>query len=556
MPEPVSPQASLPATQHAIQFTGPGTLVHNRAVNDSNDPNDNMTRGSGAGLMVVAADTVLRNSRLTGNIADGSGGGLYLRGQGTASVFNSLFTYNQTGRDGGAISSNWFAVTRVGNSTFVGNSVTGATDVAGRTSLGGAIFCGYESSCTILDSILSGNAALKGSEIAVSTGFESDPRPGKVYVAYSDIRIEANDLFVDTGCTLQKGDGLLSGDPLFVSGPLGSYYLSQVTAGQVQTSPCVDAGSDASGVLGLSKATTATDGRPDVRHVDMGYHYPILQPCKFCDAVSDGVIDFKDFAKVAEKWLREGCNETNDWCGGSDITFDGTVNRVDLEALANCWLVSDRVPPMPNPAQWQTEPHRIGLLQTTVEMTAKAAEDAWWGREVEYRFECVRGNGHSSSWQASPSYSDTLGLQAEASYVLKVRDVLGNETDASKVVRVGPWSGSCEAPTGALNLRQMAVDAYSVTVTGNRLVDPDGVQYLFEIQGTGGVTDSNWVETDPNLGSNADPNYRFTGLKPSTSYSVRYKARDKASGPCAPQETQWSAWIQITTSSTATPDVI
>ena len=530
-------------------------VVNNRAERNPNDPNSTAMSGVGAGLMMVETDATVRNSRVSSNLADGSGGGLYLRGQGTASVFNCLFTYNQTGRDGGAISTNWFAVTRVGSSTFVGNSVTGTTDVAGRTSLGGAIFCGYESSCTVLDSILSGNAAVKGSEIAVGTGFDLDPRPGRVYVAYSDIRVEPNDLFVDTGCTLDKGDGLLSGNPLFVSGPLGSYYLSQVAAGQAQTSPCVDAGSDAAGVLGLSKATTATDGQPDTRHVDMGYHYPILQPCKFCDVVSDGVIDFKDFAKVAENWLRKGCNETNGWCGGSDVTFDGTVDRVDLEALANCWLVSDKVPPMPNPPQWQIEPYRAGAAQTTVDMTAKTSEDAWWGRAVEYRFECVRGDGHSSGWQASPEYSDTLGLQGEASYAFKVRDALGNETDASKVVHVGPWSGSCEAPTGALNLRQTAVDAYTVTVTGNHLTDPDGVQYLFEIQGTSGVTDSNWIEPDPNLGSGADPNYRFTGLRPSTQYSVRYKARDKASGPCDPQETQWSAWIQITTSSTATPDV-
>ena len=57
------------------------------------------------------------------------------------------------------------------------------------------------------------------------------------------------------------------------------------------------------------------------------------------------------------------------------------------------------------------------------------------------------------------------------------------------------------------------------------------MQYLFEIQGAGRVIDSNWIEPDPNLGSDADPNYQFTGLRSNTQYSVRYKARDKASGP-------------------------
>jgi len=69
------------------------------------------------------------------------------------------------------------------------------------------------------------------------------------------------------------GEGNISQDPLFVSGPKGTYYLSQTEAGQSYTSPCVNAGSDSAHNLGLDNLTTRTDGEPDQGIVDMGYHY-------------------------------------------------------------------------------------------------------------------------------------------------------------------------------------------------------------------------------------------------------------------------------------------
>lgn len=71
------------------------------------------------------------------------------------------------------------------------------------------------------------------------------------------------------------GPGSISVDPLFVSGPRGEYYLSQVAAGQAVTSPCADAGSDTAANLGLDDRTTRTDDVADSGTVDMGYHYPI-----------------------------------------------------------------------------------------------------------------------------------------------------------------------------------------------------------------------------------------------------------------------------------------
>lgn len=79
------------------------------------------------------------------------------------------------------------------------------------------------------------------------------------------------------------GAGNISEDPMFVTGPGGAYYLSQVAAGQAADSPCVDAGeTDASETCFQSETVqycmsdyvTRSDEGFDAGIVDMGYHYP------------------------------------------------------------------------------------------------------------------------------------------------------------------------------------------------------------------------------------------------------------------------------------------
>jgi hypothetical protein len=68
-------------------------------------------------------------------------------------------------------------------------------------------------------------------------------------------------------------DHCITSDPLFVAGPKGECYLSQVASGQGLDSPCVDAGGDTAASLGLDAKTTRTDAVTDTGVVDMGYHY-------------------------------------------------------------------------------------------------------------------------------------------------------------------------------------------------------------------------------------------------------------------------------------------
>jgi hypothetical protein len=67
-------------------------------------------------------------------------------------------------------------------------------------------------------------------------------------------------------------------DPLFVSGPLGDYYLSCRAAGQDADSPCIDAGSTSASAAGVGNLTTRTDGAFDTGVVDIGYHYSATPP--------------------------------------------------------------------------------------------------------------------------------------------------------------------------------------------------------------------------------------------------------------------------------------
>ncbi|MCD6326288.1 DUF1565 domain-containing protein [bacterium] len=94
---------------------------------------------------------------------------------------------------------------------------------------------------------------------------------------------------IDHSCLQDEfeGDGNFIADPLFVSGPMGDYYLSAIDAGQEADSPCIDAGSTSASIIGMNTLTTRTDDEFDADTVDIGYHYSATPPTIDCEA-SDG----------------------------------------------------------------------------------------------------------------------------------------------------------------------------------------------------------------------------------------------------------------------------
>jgi hypothetical protein len=124
------------------------------------------------------------------------------------------------------------------------------------------------------------------------------------------------------------GEGNIDADPLFVTGPLGEYYLGQTAAGQPANSPCVDAGSDTAENLGLDTLTTRTDQAPDSGIVDMGCHYPVVCPG---DIDGDGHVDLADLAILLAAY--DACDGDPFYDPAADLDDSGCVDLADLATL-------------------------------------------------------------------------------------------------------------------------------------------------------------------------------------------------------------------------------
>jgi subtilisin family serine protease len=510
----------------AVLMNG-GTAAISGSVFTANEANQ---PGSvGGAIALLGADAEVNDCNLSDNVSNGSGGGIYvstkgiggndLSGGNSVLMRNCLIIGNSAVQNGAGIVATWHSDPNIVNCTIANN-------VAAQ-GIGGGLYSAYGNFTNVINTIFWNNIAPGGPQIAV----RDDSNPAYVKVTYSDVEGGAALVRVDPGATLEwdvpTGDPAyptnIHLDPLFATGPMGEFYLSQTLAGQPQTSPCVDAGSDLAKTLGFALYTTRTDEVPDRTIVDMGYHSPILEPCRFSDLMKDGIINFYDFAILALSWLNEGCGEPNSWCGGADLTADTHVDTEDLVLVTDCWLARDTFAPEPNPSQWAIEPYAAS--STSVGMRAVAALDLLWGFPVRYYFECDSGDCNDSGWQAEPTYTDTnLTADTEFSYKVKTRDIVGNETDWSVVryVTTTVGQGSDTLPPDP-NPMTWAIAPRSATTTSVQMrattaLDNSGgaVQYDFnETTGTG--HDSGWQ---------SDPCYIDTGLNPAGEYCYRVSARD------------------------------
>jgi hypothetical protein len=135
----------------------------------------------------------------------------------------------------------------------------------------GMILClGTIANCTIV-----GNNGGAGGGLSFCSGTVANCIVwGNTYMYYG----QCDPLTPAVHCCIQDwtmgGDGNITDDPLFVSGPLGHYYLSCTEAGQAANSPCIDAGWGKPADIGIDGYTTRTDGAPDTGSTDIGCHYP------------------------------------------------------------------------------------------------------------------------------------------------------------------------------------------------------------------------------------------------------------------------------------------
>jgi hypothetical protein len=260
----------------------------------------------GAGVCSVNSAVTLLNCRITANSAFcdqsvgwGYGGGVY-ESDGRILLINCGIDNNyagyETGIDvtveGGGI---WCGDAQMFNCLIAANTASGSGYGSGT---GGGIFCLNADlvNCTVSDNTATDNGdGINGFEINCTNS-----------ILWNKISVSNSTITYSNVQEEHPGEGNISSDPLFVSGPSGEYYLSQIASGQALDSPCVDAGDTFAAqtcieITGsqwcLSEAATRSDEICDSGIVDMGYHslcsseiLPTPTPGQTCSA-AECIID-------------------------------------------------------------------------------------------------------------------------------------------------------------------------------------------------------------------------------------------------------------------------
>jgi len=233
----------------------------------------------GAGLMLFSCAPTIRDCRIAENRAYRCGGGVSAYCVEDIEFPNPgpLITGNEIGDNildpafsgtGGGVDVYFGARATVSNNLFVGNRGWGS---AVAVLDGGSA----EIDCNTL-------VANRGSGVA-TTATSTATVTNTIFAYHAEgAPLDASGILTCTNCCFWNSvepwdppadSGHVVADPLFVTGPGGDYYLSQVAAGQATSSPCVDAGSMPAADAGVASRTTRTDGVVDSGTVDIGYHY-------------------------------------------------------------------------------------------------------------------------------------------------------------------------------------------------------------------------------------------------------------------------------------------
>jgi hypothetical protein len=236
-------------------------------ITDSVFSGNRATVGSGGGIRCLSTLVDIQNCEFFNNSAEGSfasGGGIDIDGAAGANhiIKNCLFADNSSSYYGGAVNCESYVTPQILDCTFSQNT-------AAR--FGGSIFADWGSSPTITDCIIqkSNNHAIHeedagGNATATYCLFFDNP-DGHYYD--SGTKLVYYDADIDSIPSVPNPNNKL-GDPLFLTGTFGNYYLSQTA-----DSCAVNTGSDSASNLGLDTRTTATNDMGDTGTVDRGYHY-------------------------------------------------------------------------------------------------------------------------------------------------------------------------------------------------------------------------------------------------------------------------------------------
>ena len=255
------------------------------AITDCNI-STNISHFDGGGIYWENSNGSISGTTIMDNVADYSGGGMYFWDS-SPTVFNCLIARNST--IGGDESSGGAGLYLNGSTSNISSCTFADNAVAATDRFGGAIFLYYTTTApTITDCIFSGNSNYAIYEtVYTENGIPNVISPASVDFCLFGENLPADYWNADNGKAydanftgtynidqLAEVANSIGAVPLFATGRLGDYYLSQIAAGQLVDSPAVDAGSDTAVNLGLDTVSTRTDNESnDVNVVDIGFHY-------------------------------------------------------------------------------------------------------------------------------------------------------------------------------------------------------------------------------------------------------------------------------------------
>lgn len=114
-----------------------------------------------------------------------------------------------------------------------------------------------------------------------------------------------------------------------------SDYMNEDKVGDYH--PYVQVGQRFCGVEGILEQYTKTSAGWDYYQL-LTTHSSNFTLSQFADLDYDCDVDFDDFGYLAWLWLAQGNCSEPDWCGGADVTEDGSVDVDDLVEFSGHWL--------------------------------------------------------------------------------------------------------------------------------------------------------------------------------------------------------------------------